>query len=103
MKHKLLVLTRDAERDVEDILRFIARRDGRRSAARFHEKLRKACRHVSFAPATGSTRLPEAWKMSERRTWPLHPYLLLYHDLPDAVVVLRIFHHKQNGPAPREK
>ena len=78
MMHRVLIIA-DAEEDILDIYRYVARNDSPATAKDLLEKLRQACESLSASPERG--RVPPEFErigVSEYREIHFKPYRVIY-------------------------
>ncbi len=82
-------LTPSAQRDVEQIMDFIAE-DSVEAALRVHDALEEAFRHLAEMPAMGHTRED----LTERpvRFWSVYSYLVVYDPASSPLTVIAVLH-----------
>ena len=87
MRYRVL-LAEDAERDVEDLYRFIAARDGAETAERILTEIESACTDLEEFPARGN--IPKELAsigISEYRELHHKPWRMIYRIIGTDVVV----------------
>lgn len=90
-----LLVSREAEADLDDILGYLLDNAGPVTAARYGERFAEAFDHIADFPGAGSPR-PQLGSMA--RIVIVYPYILIY-DFPaadtDAAILLRVLHGKR--------
>jgi toxin ParE1/3/4 len=86
-----VTLTEDAERDLEDIVTYIAKHDSRRSAEQVLSRILDAADSLTLEPTRGSTpKELRALGDQEYRQIFFKPYRLIYRVVEQQVVVYLI-------------
>jgi toxin ParE1/3/4 len=83
-----------AERDLEEIGRYIAR-DNPREAGQFLTRIKDKCQDIAATPLIGRERDDMGRNV---RSFPLGRYLIFYRVMGDDVVVVRVLHGARNLP-----
>lgn len=84
-------LAEDAERDIEDIHRYIARHGGQAIADRILDGIEAACRSLATLPERGN--VPKelvTLGITEFRETRFKPYRIIYRVLADRVIVYTV-------------
>lgn len=84
------LLTETAEEDLDEILGFIAERDGKARALHVLERLVDAFERLAASPGMGYHR--KQLTGPELRWWPVFRFLILYDPQASPLVVLRVLH-----------
>jgi toxin ParE1/3/4 len=87
---KRFVLSIPAERDLNELIIYLAEREGRDLARRILRDLRKAIRFLSDYPEIGHRRRDITDEPV--RFWLVHSYLIVYDPTPRPIEILRIIH-----------
>ena len=87
---KQSVLTRQAERDLEQIKRFLIKKAGPRVARRVLQEIRRAVRFLGKEPGAGHAR--EDLTARPVKFWPLYSYLVVYDPATKPVQIIRVLH-----------
>lgn len=90
-------ITTEANRDLREISRFIAARDGREQARAIQERLRRAISSLATLPNRGNIP-PELHRIGFRGFHELHepPYRIIYQVGGDEVRVLFVLDARRN-------
>lgn len=83
-------LTQTAERDLDDILRYLADEHGVERALRVYEAFLDAFERLAATPSIGFLR-PQLTSASVR-FWPVHSFLVISDHASSPLVVLRVVH-----------
>lgn len=83
-------LTKTAEEDLGDILRFVAERDGLNRALHIHGKFVDAFEHLADAPHSGSKRTELTGE--QIRWWPVFRWIVLYDAEARPLTIMRVIH-----------
>lgn len=83
-----VLLSEDAERDIEDIWRYVAERDGAEPAGRVLEGLEETCRSLSEFPERGNApKELQALGITDYREAHFKPYRIIYRVMGRQVIV----------------
>jgi toxin ParE1/3/4 len=90
-----LIVSRETQADLDEILAYLASVAGKSAALRYGERFRAAFRHLIDFPATGALR---ARLEADMRIWVVAPYVIFYRFAidDDTVKVVRILHSRRN-------
>jgi toxin ParE1/3/4 len=91
-----LVVTRNAESDMADILAYLDNEAHSIVAEDFARKVRRALLRLIDFPDSGAPR-PELGP--DTRVTVVYPYLVIYEHAPPNLILLRILHGKANVTA----
>lgn len=83
-------LTESAEADLDEILGFIAERDGINRALHVYEAFTKAFERLADAPGIGTRRPPMTGDAV--RWWPVFSFLVVYDAEREPIDILRVIH-----------
>ena len=89
-------LTESAETDLNDILGFIAERDGTGRALHVYEKFLEAFEALAASPDIG-TRKPYLTD-DPIRWWPVFRFLVVYDSQRSPIDILRVIHGARDLP-----
>lgn len=91
---KRFVLSRDAERDLDQIKQYLVAEAGVRVARRVIREIRSGCALVAADPGVGHSRQD----LSDRplRFWPVYSYLIVYDSETKPVRIVRVLHGMRN-------
>jgi antitoxin ParD1/3/4/toxin ParE1/3/4 len=83
-------LTDTAEVELEDVLGFVADRDGVQRALHVHGKFVEAFELLAFQPGSGTTRP----KLTGQRVrwWPVFKWIVIYDPTSSPISILRVIH-----------
>jgi len=87
---KRFVLTRTAERDLDQIKSFLMERAGPRIARRVLKDIRSALKLLGGEPGMGHVR--EDLTSRPVKFWPVYSYLVVYDPETKPVQILRVLH-----------
>lgn len=87
---KRFLLTREAERDLDQIKHFLLTETGPRVTRRVLQKLHLAMIFLAREPAAGHTR--EDLTDRPVKFWNVYSYLLVYNPTTKPLVILRVLH-----------
>jgi antitoxin ParD1/3/4/toxin ParE1/3/4 len=87
---KRIVLTRPAERDLEQIKIFLVRKAGPVIARRVLKDIRDALEFLGNEPAAGHVR--EDLTNRPLKFWPVYSYLIVYDPVTKPVRIMRVLH-----------
>jgi toxin ParE1/3/4 len=101
VKNKPLILRRQVNLDVDEILAYYLSKHAEAAAFSFVESLEHAYTTISLYPGTGSPRYAHELNIPGLRFWPLSnfPHLAFYIEENDHIDVWRILHSKRDIPA----
>jgi len=90
-----------ADRDVDQAIDYYLGENALEAALGFIDALEHAYTHISFQPATGSSRYASELNLSGLRFWPLrrYPHVVFYLERSDHIDVWRVLHGKRDMPA----
>ena len=90
-----LIVSRETQADLDELLDYLDREAGRPVALRYGERFRSAFRHLMDFPATEARR-PRL--DADMRIWVVAPYVTFYRftDADDTVRVVRILHGRRH-------
>ncbi|MEM7051875.1 MAG: type II toxin-antitoxin system RelE/ParE family toxin [Acidobacteriota bacterium] len=91
---KRYLLTETAEGELEEILFFIAERDGRGRAERVLVRLLDAFDHLTSSPGIGHRK--RRLTGGTLRWWPVYRFLILYDPEAEPLTVMRILHSSRD-------
>lgn len=86
---KRVVVSKPAQADLEEIVRYIAS-DSRVAAMRTKQRLLSAMHKLAEHPDLGRAR-PDLTS-ADALFWPVAPYWILYWPVPDCLYVLRVLY-----------
>lgn len=84
------LLTETAEADLDEILGFIAERDGKARALHVLDHLLDAFERLTASPGMGFHR--RQLTGTELRWWPVFRFLILYDPQSSPLMILRVLH-----------
>jgi|SRR5450759_5788494 toxin ParE1/3/4 len=87
---KRFVLTRPAERDLDQIKSYLIEKAGLRIARRVMKEIRSALDFIDKEPGAGHVR--EDLTSRPVRFWPIYSYLIVYDPETKPVQILRVLH-----------
>jgi plasmid stabilization system protein ParE len=89
-----LIVATEAEGDIDDILRYLEREAGRRTAIAYGERFVEAIERIIDFPGAGP---PRPALGPDTRVAIVYPYLLIYDftKADDTVTMLRVLHGKR--------
>jgi toxin ParE1/3/4 len=87
---KRYLVSRPAERDLEDIKAYLAEEAGARVAGKVIRELRVAIRFLGSNPGAGHLREDLADQVL--RFWPVYSYLVIYDPGTRPVEIVRVLH-----------
>lgn len=87
---KPFVLTRPAERDLEQIKIFLVQKAGPVIARRVLKDIRDALRFLGNEPGAGHVR--EDLTSRPLKFWPVYSYLIVYDPVTKPVQIMRVLH-----------
>jgi antitoxin ParD1/3/4/toxin ParE1/3/4 len=87
---KRFVLTRHAERDLDQIKRFLIEKAGPATARKVFQEIRGAIKLLGNEPGVGHVR--EDLTSRPVRFWPVYSYLIVYDPETRPVQVIRVLH-----------
>ena len=87
---KRFVLTRPAERDLEQIKIFLVRKAGPVIARRVLKDIRDALEFLGNEPGAGHVR--EDLTNRPLKFWPVYSYLIVYDPVTKPVQIMRVLH-----------
>lgn len=95
---KPVVLRAVAARDVDEAFEYYLAEGDSSVAEAFIAAIEDAIRHISAAPASGSSRYSIELDIEELRCWVVRrfPYLLFYIEHADSVDVWRVLHAQRD-------
>jgi toxin ParE1/3/4 len=101
VKTKPIILREQADRDIEDAVRYYATEASEQVALAFVDSLERAFEHISRRPATGSPRFAHELSLSGLRSWTLarYPFLVFYLERADHIDVWRVLDNHRDIPA----
>jgi plasmid stabilization system protein ParE len=90
-----LIVSPEADADLEAIATFIAERDGVARATAVAERIWKTVQNLALMPRMGGSR---AYLSKGRRAFPAPPWTIVYRPLPDdgGILVQRILDGRRN-------
>ena len=91
---KRFVVTRPAERDLDQIKSYLVEKASPAIARRVMKDIRNALDLLASQPGVGHTR--EDLTMRPVRFWPVYSYLIVYDPAPKPIQVIRILHGKRD-------
>ena len=86
------IQTPEARQDVINILRYLTQRSPV-AAQRTSTRIRRAYQHLASFPLTGR---PRPNLGPDVRSFAVTPYVIYFSPDPGGVVILRVFHSRQN-------
>lgn len=89
-----VIIHEDAEREIDQIARFIAR-DSIDAALRFYDAVERAGALLLRMPRIGRRRIAVDPSLAELRSWPLHGfrnYIIFYRPVKNGVEILHLIH-----------
>ena len=87
---KRFLLSELAERDLDQIKRYLVERAGTRIARRVMKDIRSAADLLGKEPGAGHSR--EDLTSRPVRFWPVYSYLIVYEPLTKPIQILRVLH-----------
>ena len=87
---KAFLLTRLAERDLDQIKRYLVEKAGTRIARRVMKDLRSAADLLGEEPGAGHSR--EDLTTRTVKFWPVYSYLIVYDPQTKPIQILRVLH-----------
>lgn len=87
---KTFLLTKPAERDLDQIKRYLVERAGTRIARRVLKDIRRAADLLGKEPGAGHSR--EDLTNRPVRFWPVYSYLIVYDPETKPIQILRVLH-----------
>lgn len=90
-----LLVSQEAEADIDDILSYLLDNAGPVTAARYGERFTEAFERITDIPGAGA---PRPHLGSAARIMIVYPYILIYDfpaAEPDTAVLLRVLHGKR--------
>lgn len=91
---KRYALTETAERELGQILEFIAETDGLDRALHVHDKLGEAFALLADSPGIGTVK--SHLTPAHVRWWPVFKYLIVYDSSASPLVILRVIHGERD-------
>src|SRR5579863_7170982 len=88
------LLTRPAERDLDQIKSYLLEKAGPRIARRVIKEIRDALAVIGSQPGLGHSR--EDLTARPVRFWPVYSYLIVYDPEPRPVQIIRVLHGKRD-------
>lgn len=88
------LLTRPAERDLDQIKNYLLQDAGPRIGRRVMKEIRDALDLLGRQPGVGHTR--QDLTLRPLRFWPVYSYLIVYDPEPRPVHVIRVLHGKRD-------
>ena len=83
-----LIVSPEADADLDAIAAFIAEHDGATRAATIAERIRKTMDNLAFMPGMGRRR---SYLRRDQRAFPVPPWTIYYEPLPDGgIEVVRV-------------
>jgi len=96
-RHQVMLLSRQARADLEDIRRYTIKTWGRAQWLRYYRGLVNAFERIDAHPEQGQDR---RLLVNGMRSVPYQRHLVFYRQMPNTdVVILRIVHQQRNLPA----
>jgi len=93
---KLWVLTRPAERDLDEAHLYLCEHASIETAVRLREGIEQACDGLAEMPGKGEQR-PD-WTDRPVRFWLVDPYWIIYRPDTDPLEVVRVLHAARDIP-----
>ena len=87
---KRYILSKPAERDLEDVLSYLVKEAGKAVGTKVLRDLRRAMRLLSDRPWAGHVREDLAEKSV--RFWPVYAYLIIYDPARNPIEIIRVVH-----------
>ncbi|SRR5579862_550339 len=93
-----LVVSEEAEADLDSIAAYIAEYDGRLRAITIADRIRKAMDSLAFMPGMGGRRY---YLKRNQRAFSVSPWTIFYEELPEreGINVVRVVDGRRNLPA----
>jgi toxin ParE1/3/4 len=101
MTPKPIILTERTQIDVDDALAYYLGEAGEAVALGFLDALEAAYRRIAGSPAAGSPRYAHELNLPGLRSRALtkYPYLILYIEQPDRILLWRVLHAQRDIPS----
>lgn len=89
-----------AERDVEEIVDYLAREAGLETALKFIDAYGAACARIGLYPGAGSPRIGWELDLPGLRSWPIRGFghVVFYCEAPAFVDIWRVLHGARDLP-----
>jgi plasmid stabilization system protein ParE len=93
-----LVVSEEAEADLDSIAAYVAEHDGRLRAIAIADRIRKAMDSLAFMPGMGGRRY---YLKRNQRVFSVSPWTIFHEELPERVGinVVRVIDGRRNLPA----